>query len=553
MALPVASPSPRRLRARWLGTVPYGEAYDLQRSIFERRGEGLVDDYLLLLEHPHVFTLGRRATSDHLLLPASRYEELGAEVVVTDRGGAVTYHGPGQLVAYPIVRLSKPDVVGYVRALEEAVIALLASLGIKGERNKKNSGVWVGGSKICAVGVRVGRGSTMHGLALNVSTDLSYFDLIVPCGLQDAGVTSIERESGMRLSPAELALPLARELQKALGFGSLDFAATAPKPRPDRGVGVVLGAGGGGRDQGPGKRVGGSSPPRAADGSPRPSYLRVKARMGPEFASLKRLMRSLELHTVCEEASCPNIYECWSEGTATVMILGDTCTRACGFCNVSTGRPQGLDLEEPWRVAQAVAEMGLDHAVVTSVARDDLSDGGASVFAETIRAIRETSPACRVEVLVPDFKGDPKALGTVLSARPDVLNHNLETVARLQKAVRGVGGYARSLTLLARAASYEPRPLVKSGLMVGLGESMDEVLQAMADLRAVGTDILTVGQYLQPSCRHLQVQRWWTLEEFERLRKAGLEMGFSHVEAGPLVRSSYHAKRAVTGAGALVG
>ncbi len=537
------------LRARWLGTVPYGEAYDLQRALFMRRADGRVDDYVLLLEHPHVYTLGRRATPDQLLLPAARCRELGVEVVTTDRGGAITYHGPGQLVAYPIVRLSKPDVVGYVRALEEAVISLLSSLGIEGERNPKNSGVWVGDSKICAVGVRVGRATTMHGLALNVSTDLSYFDAIVPCGLRDAGVTSIERETGKRLSPAELAFPLAEELRKALGFESLDFAGVAPRPKIYRGTSVELRPSGEGEEAG--ERASRAGPPRAADGSPRPGHLRVRARMGSEFASVKKLMRSLALHTVCEEASCPNIYECWSEGTATVMILGDTCTRACGFCNVSTGRPRGVDLGEPGRVARAVAELGLDHAVVTSVARDDLPDGGASVFAETIRAIREASPGCRVEVLVPDFKGDAGALETVLESGPDVLNHNLETVARLQKAVRGVGSYARSLTLLARAASFPRRPAVKSGLMVGLGESFDEVLQAMADLRSVGTDILTVGQYLQPSCRHLQVQRWWSPGEFERLREAGLEMGFAHVEAGPLVRSSYHAKRAVAAADAL--
>ncbi len=532
MGEPFALPSQdRRLVARWLGLVRYSEAYDLQRSLFIRRAGDLIDDYLLLLEHPHVYTLGRRAKPEQMLLELSEYKKIDAEVIPTDRGGAITYHGPGQLVAYPIVRLSGPDVVAYVRSLEEAVIRLLARLGIAAGRNEKNSGVWVGENKICAIGVRVSRRTAMHGLALNVSTDLEYFGKIIPCGIADAGVTSIERETGRRLAPAELAMPLAEELAAVLGNSGIDFQAVSEK-RAKSEVGISSSTGSL------------SGPPRAADGTPRPRFVRVKAHMGTEYQRLKSLVRRLQLHTVCEEASCPNIYECWSDGTATMMILGDTCTRACGFCNVATGKPTWFDEGEPERVARAVKELGLEHAVVTSVARDDLPDGGASAFAETIEWIRKLVPRCRIEVLVPDFKGDKSALSTVLEARPDVFNHNVETVARLQKAVRGVAGYARSLTVLARAASFEPRPVVKSGLMVGLGESFSEVLQTMSDIRAVGTDILTVGQYLQPSCRHLQVQRWWPEEAFEEIKIAGLEMGFSHVEAGPLVRSSYHAKAA---------
>jgi lipoic acid synthetase len=524
----------RPLRARWLGTVGYREAYDLQRVLFERRSSGIIDDYVLLLEHPHVFTLGRRSRPEHLLLSPSQYKEIGAEVVETDRGGAITYHGPGQLVAYPIVRLASPDVVAYVRSLEEAVIRLLAKLGIHAQRNEKNSGVWVGERKICAIGVRIGRQTSMHGLALNVSTDLAFFDKIVPCGLSDAGVTSVEKEIGMSFAPADLSESLAYELADVLGAPSLDFAASLPRTtRADR------------QARTGGTRVRG--PITAADGNPRPNFIRVKARMGERYRALESLMRKLDLHTVCQEARCPNIYECWSQGTATVMILGDTCTRACGFCNVATGKPDWFEEDEPERVARAVDALGLDFAVVTSVARDDLADGGAGAFAETIRSIRRLRPSCGIEVLVPDFKGDPSALETVLSAHPDVLNHNIETVARLQKTVRGTASYARSLTLLGRASSFEPRPITKSGIMVGLGESFDEVLQTMHDLRAVGTDILTVGQYLQPTCGHLRVQRWWSQEEFAMIKEAALEMGFTHVEAGPLVRSSYHAKDAVSG------
>ncbi|MDQ4069435.1 MAG: lipoyl synthase, partial [Actinomycetota bacterium] len=277
-------------------------------------------------------------------------------------------------------------------------------------------------------------------------------------------------------------------------------------------------------------------------GQRKPEWLRAKAHMGPEFRALAKTMRALELTTVCEEAGCPNIFECWSAGTATFMISGGRCTRSCGFCLVDTRHPGPLDADEPARVAEAVARMGLDHAVVTAVARDDLPDGGAAGFAEAIRAVRRRSPGTAVEVLIPDCKGDPDALGAVFGARPDVLNHNLETVARLQRHVRPSASYARSLAVLARAA--EAGLLTKSGLMVGLGETEDEVLAAMADLHAVGVSILTLGQYLRPSSDHLPVARWWAPAEFDRLAQAGREMGFAHVEASPLTRSSYHARQA---------
>ena len=251
--------------------------------------------------------------------------------------------------------------------------------------------------------------------------------------------------------------------------------------------------------------------------------------------------------TVCEEAGCPNIFECWSDGTATFMINGSRCTRACGFCQVDTRHPLPLDAGEPGRVAEAVARMGLAHAVITCVARDDLDDGGAGAFASTIAAVREASPATAVEVLISDVKGDRAALRTILDARPDVLNHNIETVARLQRAVRPSAGYARSLTVLAR--SVDAGPTTKSGLILGMGEREDEVLATLADLRSVGVDIVTMGQYLRPSTRHLPVARWWTPEEFDHLRQAGEAMGFAHVQASPLTRSSYHAREAADASG----
>jgi lipoic acid synthetase len=278
----------------------------------------------------------------------------------------------------------------------------------------------------------------------------------------------------------------------------------------------------------------------------RPEWMRVKADLGHGYRETRALMRTLDLHTVCEEAGCPNIYECWADGTATFMILGERCTRACGFCLVDTRHPLPLDPDEPERVADAVATLRLEHAVITSVARDDLDDGGAGGFAATIRAIRARTPRTRIEVLIPDCKGDADALDQIFAARPDVLNHNLETVARLQRAARPSAGYARSLAVLGRAK--DAGLTTKSGLIVGMGEEASEVRAAIADLRAVGVDVLTVGQYLRPSARHLPVVRWWTPDELAEVGAYAESLGFAHVEAGPLVRSSYHAKRAVDAA-----
>ena len=497
------------LRARWLGRVRFDEAYALQRALFLHAE----DPYLLLLEHQPVYTVGLRGHLDHLRVPPA---DLGAALVRTDRGGDVTWHGPGQLVAYPI--LSVPDSPrAYVHAVEQLVIDACADLGLPGlGRVDGSPGVWVGGDrKICAIGVRRSRGRTMHGFALNVDPDLSWFDRIVPCGIDDKGVTSLAAE----------------------GLG-VDMRAVV-----DAVVARAAERWGGGRARRADAAWGRDVPAGLPVAARKPVWLRVKADLGPGYREVRRTMRSRELVTVCEEAGCPNIFECWRDGTATFMINGDRCTRACGFCQVDTRKPSGPpDPAEPARLAEAVADMGLAHAVITAVARDDLVDGGAAGFAEAIRAVRRRNPLTAVEVLIPDCKGDVAALEKVFAARPDVLNHNLETVARLQRTVRPSASYARSLAVLARARAAGL--VTKSGVMVGLGETEDEVVAAMADLRAVGVSILTVGQYLRPSGDHLPVARWWTPAEFARLADAGREMGFAHVEASPLTRSSYHARQA---------
>ena len=272
----------------------------------------------------------------------------------------------------------------------------------------------------------------------------------------------------------------------------------------------------------------------------KPPWLKVKLPSGPAYRQLKALMRRERLHTVCESASCPNIGECWGRGTATFMLLGDVCTRSCGFCDVVTGRPPELDLDEPERVARAVRALGLRHAVLTSVNRDELPDGGAGVWAASIRAVRRLNPGCTVEALIPDFEGSRADLATVLDAAPDILAHNTETVPRLYPRVRPQAKYDRTLTLLQRAKEHGA--LTKSGLMLGLGEEVDELRRVLRDLRQVGCDIVTLGQYLQPSARHLPIERFWRPDEFAALRQEGLALGFRHVEAGPLVRSSYHAE-----------
>lgn len=277
---------------------------------------------------------------------------------------------------------------------------------------------------------------------------------------------------------------------------------------------------------------------------PRPQWLRAPAPSGDNYQDLKSLIERLRLHTVCESAACPNVGECWNHRTATFMILGNVCTRRCGFCAVQKGAPLPVDYDEPARVAEAVAAMGLKFAVITSVNRDDREDGGAELFAMVIRAIRERIPGCGVEVLIPDFQGNRDAVRTVMEARPDVLNHNTETVPRLYRQVRLGARYERSLDVLAYAKEVAPATPTKSGLMLGLGERMDEVLEVMRDLRAHRVDILTLGQYLRPSLKHLPIVRYVTPEEFAELKVAGYEMGFGHVESGPLVRSSYHASDA---------
>jgi lipoyl synthase len=532
------------LRVRWLGRMPYAEAWDLQRAIWEGRVQERADDYLLLVEHPHVYTVGRNGDGSNLLVPPESLAELGAELFKVDRGGDITYHGPGQLVGYPIIRLSDPkQIVPYVRKLESTLIDTLATWGIESWSEPGLTGVWTEQGKVAAIGVRVARQVTMHGFALNLAPDMTYFGRMNPCGITDRSVTSVSQLIGRSISLEEAVGALIGRFEARFGFD-----------RSEVQLGAFV------RGQGRTKEFevdrllasGTFSPERRRTepilvngrlpGEPsRPDWMKVTARIDGDYLELKKLMRGLELHTVCEEAGCPNIYECWGMGTATLMILGDKCTRACGFCNVTTGKPTELDVMEPFRAAEAIRQMRLSHAVITSVNRDDLADGGASIFAATIRESRRLSPECAIEVLIPDFKGDEAALTIVMEEGPEVLNHNTETVLRLQREARTSANYGRSLALLARAKRLRPDGLVKSGLIVGMGETKEEVLGALADMRAVGIDIVTIGQYLRPTARHRPIHRYVTPAEFGEYKEFGEGIGIPHVESGPLVRSSYHA------------
>ncbi|MBC8450125.1 MAG: lipoyl synthase [Chloroflexi bacterium] len=503
-----------------LGTVECEEARHLQEQLARERLHGAIGDVLLLLQHPAVITIGQAGGEEDILAPAALLRQAGIRVLSTDRGGRATYHGPGQLVAYPILKLPDSDLHGYVWRLEETAIRVLGSYGLAARRLDGHPGVWVdasadsglGGKKIAAIGIAVRDGITRHGLALNVAPQMAHFDLLIPCGVADRGVTSMERELGRPVDMAEVTERFARAFGEVFDCRVLWREPAALKgfsdPQPEQ-------------------------PPWL--------WQRVSAAAEAAVARMVRLLADLGLHTVCQEARCPNIAECFSRGTATFMILGDTCTRDCRFCAVRHGQPAPPDAQEPERLAEAAVRLGLRHVVVTSVTRDDLSDGGAGHFAATVRAVRCRWPRATVEVLIPDFNGSRAALEIVLAAEPDVLNHNLETVPRLYPQVRPRADYRRSLGVLAWAKTRAPRLITKSGLMLGLGERTAEVLQVLYDLRRARCDLLTLGQYLQPTEHQIPVTRYIPPAEFAHYGARARALGFRGTAAGPLVRSSHQA------------
>ena len=540
------------LRVRWLGTVPYREALAVQTSLFEH-GTG---QHLLLLEHRHVFTYGR--TADLATNLKCEPATVGAELVAAKRGGDITYHGPGQLVGYPILNIdNKLGATGHVCGVEGLIIDVLTELGVPNAgRLEGYAGVWLDAGtererKICAIGVRLKKGRTMHGFALNVATDLAFMrEHIVPCGIGDKPVTSLAEE-GIDVTMEQVAAVVARCAADRWAAGVAERQDVAWRHAAD---GRDLTAFS--RGEGPGeqvKLVSNRAAVRLEDAgvdvaaglsieTRKPDWLRPKVELGAEVMELKKTIRSLDLVTVCEDAGCPNLSDCWSDGTATFMVLGERCTRACGFCLVDTRKPMLPASDEPERVAEAIDRMQLDHAVLTMVARDDLADGGMAHVAACVEAIRLRRSTANIETLISDAKGDEASLDLLFAARPDVMNHNVETVARLQRAVRPSAGYARSLGVLARAKKADL--VTKTGFMAGLGETDDEIVGLLADLADLGVDIVTIGQYLRPTSNHLPIARYAEPAEFTRWKQIGESFGIGHVEASPLTRSSYHAKSA---------
>ena len=535
----------RKLNVRWLGNLPYSEALILQKGLKESvAGEHNPYDYLLLLEHNNVITIGRTGDTNNLLLDSEELEKKGIEFFETDRGGDVTFHGKGQLIGYPIMRLQDPKkVIPFVRSLEQTIIKTLDSFDIEAFSKEDDTGVWTSEGKIASIGVKVSKWTTYHGFALNIFDKLEGFDFINPCGNQEEKIASVHTFN-TEISFDDVVNKITETFTAEFGYEDVgiqmsQFTPTQLKKHKKHEIDEML-------DKGVFQKNNNLVPITIKGLLPnepeRPEWMKVKANLGKDYRDLKNLISEKKLNTVCEEASCPNIYECWSMGTATFMIMGDTCTRACGFCDVNTGKPNDLDELEPLRVAESVLTMGLTHAVITSVNRDDLLDGGSQFFAQTINEVKRLNPSTSVEVLIPDFKGDKGAIDNIIEASPEVLNHNLETVPRLQREIRTAASYGRSLSLLQYAKESAFLGKTKTGLIVGMGEEFEEVIAVLEDLSQINVDIVTIGQYLRPTAKHRPIHRYVDKEEFIKYKSIGESFGIPHIESGPLVRSSYHAK-----------
>jgi lipoic acid synthetase len=493
--------SSQNLEVQDWGLVEYGEAFLRQKTLVEECITGVSPDHLVLVEHPPVVTIGRSGDLEDLQISKQALHQKGVALHPVDRGGMTTFHGPGQLVAYPIVKLNPKDLHFYFRRLQDVIAAVIRAYGLNPEFKNDRPGVWVGSAKVASLGIAVRKWVTYHGVALNVNPDSKFFNWIVPCGHRNEKITSMQQELGYAPMMGGVKEHFIKEFCRLFGYN---------KPS------VVH-----------------------QNSSKHPAWLIRPAPGTNAIDHMERRLRKWRLATVCQNAHCPNLGECFAQGTATFMILGTRCTRRCRFCAVDKGAPQPVDSQEPERVALAAQKMALRHIVVTSVTRDDLPDGGAGQFKQTVEHIRKQCRDAKVEVLVPDFEGSLAALTKVCEAGPDVFNHNIETVARLYPFVRPQARYRRSLGILEYAARQGLH--VKSGLMLGLGETQHEMMETLKDLKRSGCHSLTLGQYLAPSKDHIPVVRFVPPEEFERWAETVHSMGFKGVAAGPLVRSSYKA------------
>ena len=511
-----------------LGIRAYVPVLDLQTTAREEMiQDPALGDRVLFVQHPAVYTLGKRGGRENLVVPERFLAEKGIGIVQTARGGNITFHGPGQAVLYPIINLerSRIGVADFVHGLEKIMMRTARQFGVKTRIDPKNQGLWVGKKKIGSVGISIKKGISIHGLALNVCPDMAPFTWINPCGFQNLSMTSLEQENRNSPFDPKVSMEQVKNLFFKFFCEIFNFN-TREKSMKTLCKGHTE------------TRSSGSGAIRKG----KPKWLKKSMPKGGDYQKVTRLLSEAGLHTVCQEAACPNMFECFSKNTATFMILGSNCTRNCRFCNVTSNSPTPVDPDEPQRVADTVLKLKLTYVVVTSVTRDDLPDGGASHFARVIQAIKKAGSGIRVEVLIPDFQGDVKALKTVAKADPDVINHNIETVKGLYARVRPQAQYQRSLDLMRNVTELFPGLPAKSGIMVGLGETIDELGTTFQDLYDHGCNILTVGQYLQPTRDHFSVEKFYSPEEFEQLHRLARDIGFKQVAAGPFVRSSYKAR-----------
>ncbi len=495
------------------GLMGYQEALALQRELVEQRVKDKIPNTVVIAEHPPVITLGSRNDLNRLCITEAQAEEKGIEIAKVRRGGGGTAHNPGQVVLYPIIKLStlRLGVSDYIRALETIGIELLDQLGVAADRRKGFPGLWTAGAKIGSIGVRIQRGVTFHGMAININNDLSIFESIVPCGLHGVEITNVAKETGQEHS-------LARVKQRLEDLCLEHLAGPNSNSLDKR--------------------------PISTSTTRLPHWLKRPLGTGDTYDHTRNVLNTLGLETICTNANCPNIGTCWSKGTATVLILGNVCTRNCRFCSVASGKPGPPDADEPRRIAEMAKQLKLKYLVVTSVNRDDLADGGAAHFVDVVNRCRAEIPDMRFELLAPDFRGcQDDAIETLAEALPFVFGHNIETVPSLYPTVRPGADYKLSLALLRKAKQKYRNIQTKSSIMLGLGESEAEVLNVLKDLRQAKCDRIAIGQYLRPCKDALPVAEFIHPDKFRWWGQKARRLGFSWVMASPFTRSSFFAEK----------
>lgn len=491
------------------GLADYRQVLQQQHELRDKRRRGEIPNTVLITEHPPVITLGARQSANKLQVSRDSLKQQHIDVVDIRRGGGTTAHNPGQLVIYPILNLQELDlgISEYIRELETIGAELLEELGVRSQQRKGLRGLWIDNRKIASIGVRVSKFVAYHGMAINIQNDLSIFDYITPCGLEGVEMTSVLKETGKHHSMTQVKKQLSQLLIKHFSTSN-ETQITSSKPRK------------------------------------LPPWLRRPLPAGESYNHTSNILESLGLETICNNANCPNRGECWERGTATVLILGNICTRNCSFCSVATGKPEPPDPAEPQRLAEMAEQMGLKYLVITSVDRDDLPDGGAGHFRDCINEVRQRCPDVRFEILTPDFRNcQAQAIEALRDALPFIFAHNIETVPSLYPIARAGGDYQRSLNLLRMAKESCDGIQTKSSIMLGLGETEAEVEQVFKDLREDGCDRITIGQYLKPSKDSLEVVEYTKPEKFDFWKLKAIELGFTWVMSSPFARSSYFAEQ----------